>query len=476
MSEPAPSSKRRKTNTAAAAAAADKASASPDANNGHHSSENKVFLLGAATSIISESPAPVPLPPKPKRKNRPSPTSEDTAADADGYSDEQLAALKDLDEANFQHSSLVYEAAQQANLVLTLQQQLQDTMAKHQQLQLEATAYYYSVVKPKEQAVLDSGVEELPAEDQEWIDWLHHYEALASFARDNGGSIALPANRPEYDELAAWLAAQQALKAGSTSSSSNQKTKLTERQAYQVELLEKLGVVWMDGSNNEALAAVVGQQAQPGAVATAAAAAAAMELDPIDNAGAAASTTTGTGARKKRPRDLWEHRFQELMTFRSQYGHCNVPQHYKDNRALAYWVTHIRDCMLDKKRGKSKPSLSQERIAKLNSVGFVWNMFDQRWKENYHSLKKYHQQHGHSNVPDNYRDKTLVRFVHKQRDEYELYQNEATRSSRKCRLTPERIDLLNQLDMNWFGNNEDAAAVAVAAAGVDPTSESTVHV
>ena len=34
----------------------------------------------------------------------------------------------------------------------------------------------------------------------------------------------------------------------------------------------------------------------------------------------------------------WEYRFQQLLAFRKDFGHCRVPRGYKNNPELATWV------------------------------------------------------------------------------------------------------------------------------------------
>jgi superfamily II DNA or RNA helicase len=61
----------------------------------------------------------------------------------------------------------------------------------------------------------------------------------------------------------------------------------------------------------------------------------------------------------------WELSFSKLTDFKSQYGHCRVPQQYKPDPQLGKWVSHQRGFY-------SKGKLSQERIAKLENLGFEW--------------------------------------------------------------------------------------------------------
>ena len=62
----------------------------------------------------------------------------------------------------------------------------------------------------------------------------------------------------------------------------------------------------------------------------------------------------------------WDHMFDKLVAYKAVYGHCKVPQHWKDDPRFGKWVNTQRTAF---KRGK----LSIERRDKLESIGFVWN-------------------------------------------------------------------------------------------------------
>src|ERR1017187_6839629 len=69
-------------------------------------------------------------------------------------------------------------------------------------------------------------------------------------------------------------------------------------------------------------------------------------------------------------RELWETRYAQLVAFKKKYGHCDVVCLWKENPALGHWVSNQRVC---RKKGK----LSNERIARLNKLGFRWGaLFD----------------------------------------------------------------------------------------------------
>jgi hypothetical protein len=66
-------------------------------------------------------------------------------------------------------------------------------------------------------------------------------------------------------------------------------------------------------------------------------------------------------------RTPWFMRYDELLIFKVQHGHCIVPQKYETNRPLANWVSHQR---VLKMQGK----LSNEKIELLDAAGFVWQI------------------------------------------------------------------------------------------------------
>jgi hypothetical protein len=61
----------------------------------------------------------------------------------------------------------------------------------------------------------------------------------------------------------------------------------------------------------------------------------------------------------------WKVRYSELLKFKEEHGHCDVPVRNPDNPSLGVWVVNQRS---NKKRGKLSPE--QERL--LNEAGFIW--------------------------------------------------------------------------------------------------------
>jgi superfamily II DNA or RNA helicase len=62
--------------------------------------------------------------------------------------------------------------------------------------------------------------------------------------------------------------------------------------------------------------------------------------------------------------EQWDFAYGELVKFRKQHGHCQVPVSYEINGLkLGRWASTQRS---------NKSSLSSDRIKRLNSLGFIW--------------------------------------------------------------------------------------------------------
>lgn len=71
----------------------------------------------------------------------------------------------------------------------------------------------------------------------------------------------------------------------------------------------------------------------------------------------------------------WETRFKELCEYKAENNNTMVPKKYSKNQALGTWVRNQRCQYMAKVRGKSSP-ITDERIRKLESIGFVWTPFE----------------------------------------------------------------------------------------------------
>jgi transposase-like protein len=146
----------------------------------------------------------------------------------------------------------------------------------------------------------------------------------------------------------------------------------------------------------------------------------------------------------------WDERFEELKAFQKEHGHCRVINNRQDKDSsdthqLYHWVRNQR--VQFKLLQQGKKSLSrEERIQKLNDIGFVWT-FTHDWDERFEELKVFQNEMGHCRVPqakgtDTYQ---LASWVKQQRKEYKTFTE-----GKKSLLTQERIEKLNGIGFALF--------------------------
>ena len=90
-------------------------------------------------------------------------------------------------------------------------------------------------------------------------------------------------------------------------------------------------------------------------------------------------------------KDLFETRFSLLVEFKNREGHCLVPNRYKENGFnLGKWVQHRRAEVL---------TISADRKAKLDDIGFIWDKLAVQWEEGFSKLLQFKELKGDCLVP-----------------------------------------------------------------------------
>jgi hypothetical protein len=56
-------------------------------------------------------------------------------------------------------------------------------------------------------------------------------------------------------------------------------------------------------------------------------------------------------------------------------------------------------------------TLTDERKAKLDALGFIWDSHRTTWDEKYESICEFKARYGHCGVPSKYQDKNLAIWV-----------------------------------------------------------------
>lgn len=132
----------------------------------------------------------------------------------------------------------------------------------------------------------------------------------------------------------------------------------------------------------------------------------------------------------------WYHCFGLLQKYRQREGHCIVPiEHQEDGFNLGSWVRAQRT-------NKRHARLSNDKVEKLNSIGFVWEPNQLRWQDTWYrgflKFKKFVTREGHSEIELTYREENfaLGNWVARQR-------------TNRHNLSPKRRKLLDNLGFIW---------------------------
>jgi len=138
---------------------------------------------------------------------------------------------------------------------------------------------------------------------------------------------------------------------------------------------------------------------------------------------------------------MWDTRFRELMQYKETHNHVSPPVNYPK---LGIWVINQKFNIKD---------MCKERVAALDSLGFVWNhnrknRSQARWDGKYEELVEYIKQHGHCNVPATFRHSPLGTWVGKQREEYKKMKDK-----KSSQLDRYRVDKLNAVRFKWTLQN-----------------------
>ena len=86
----------------------------------------------------------------------------------------------------------------------------------------------------------------------------------------------------------------------------------------------------------------------------------------------------------------WENGFSYLQHFQAREGHCRVPQGYKEGEfTLGTWLHGQR---------ADKDKLSQDRLKRLEDLGFEWDVLTAQWEEGFQHLQQFKAREGHCRV------------------------------------------------------------------------------
>mmetsp|Transcript_26342 Transcript_26342/g.39905 ORF Transcript_26342/g.39905 Transcript_26342/m.39905 type:complete len:186 (-) Transcript_26342:3812-4369(-) len=142
--------------------------------------------------------------------------------------------------------------------------------------------------------------------------------------------------------------------------------------------------------------------------------------------------------------DKWQEHFEDLCRFKEAHNHCLVPHTYSANPGLGRWVKRQRyeNKLLQQNKVSS---MTPERLALLEKIGFVWDSHQVTWNKMLGELEDFKKKHGHCEVPSKFPENSaLATWVSRQRAQHKLYRKNEANS-----MTESRIAALNKLDFKW---------------------------
>ncbi len=139
----------------------------------------------------------------------------------------------------------------------------------------------------------------------------------------------------------------------------------------------------------------------------------------------------------------WEQYFQAASAYYAEHGDLNVPKRYAANGlCLGSWITTQRLVRSGRQAGR----LTDQQIARLDSIGMVWeNRLETAWERNFSYAEQYYAEYGDLMVPvkyvteDGFRLGVWISNLRTQR----------TNGEQRTVLTEERIERLDAIGMQW---------------------------
>ena len=152
------------------------------------------------------------------------------------------------------------------------------------------------------------------------VGWDERFEQLKGYKKDHG-DCNVPRKYKANPQLASWV---------NTNRTKYKNGKLSKER---IESLQGIGFSWAGG---------------------------------VSRGRRSGNESGGTTARGATSSVSWDERFQQLVEYKDQNGHCRVPaKKYEPNPQLGLWVDRQRQLF-------KKNKLSPEQKERLEGIGFVW--------------------------------------------------------------------------------------------------------
>lgn len=142
----------------------------------------------------------------------------------------------------------------------------------------------------------------------------------------------------------------------------------------------------------------------------------------------------------------WERYYEAAKKYYEENSNLLAPYSYVNENGIniGQWLVTQR---MAKKNGIRKWGFSEERSARLDEIGMVWDVPDYLWEENYEAAVRYHRENGDLDVPAKYVDSEGI-CLGVWLDSMRKSRRTGSRS-----LTAEQISRLDKLGMSWDDRN-----------------------
>ena len=240
--------------------------------------------------------------------------------------------------------------------------------------------------------------------------WKHKFELLSAYHRENGHSRVPKNYVVESVKLGLWVKEQRRLYRNYRE---NRKGACTPINAERIAQLQSIGLEW--------------------------------------NCNLATRTTRD---------DQWQRKLELLSAFRRENGHFRVPIDFViDSIKLGQWVKNQRKYYKNRMAGKTglRASITEERIAQLNAIGFRWNYSgakewrrdDDGWQKKFDLLCAFQRERGHCRVPSKFVVDSikLGLWVENQKRYFNNYKK--GKRGHGASITEERISKLDSIGFEW---------------------------
>jgi hypothetical protein len=135
-------------------------------------------------------------------------------------------------------------------------------------------------------------------------------------------------------------------------------------------------------------------------------------------------------ANESRPEAKWNLRYNELAEFKREFGHLSVSR--ITHPELCCWAYYQSDLF---RAGK----LSDDKVARLNELGFIWDRLEEKWNTKYSQLLQFKQEHGHCNVPSEYEPNPNLA----------TWANRLRMNFKDGKISAEHLAKLNEVEFCW---------------------------